>query len=102
MRLVDVGVGVVNREKADIGVLITLEHPTKPMRSEAAGAGFYESPVWRKERYPRLQILTVEDLLEGKRIAYPPSQHVNVTFKKAPRATGKKAEALDLPFEDDD
>ena len=77
--------GVVEREKAAIGVLITLEQSTKPMRTEAAGAGFYNSPWGTK--HPILQILTVEDLLNGKGIDYP--HHTNLTFKRAPRkATG--------------
>ena len=77
--------GVIEREKAEIGVLISLEEPTKHMRTEAAGGGFYDSP-WGK-RYPKLQILTVGELLEGKGIDYPPSSHVNVTFKKAPKTS---------------
>ena len=77
--------GVVEREKAEIGVLITLQESTKPMRSEAAGSGFYTSP-WGK--HPRLQILTVAELLAGQRVDYPPSQQVNRTFKKAPKKTG--------------
>ncbi|MCC7355461.1 MAG: site-specific DNA-methyltransferase, partial [Anaerolineae bacterium] len=84
---------VVEREKAALGVLITLYEPTKPMRAEAAGTGFYESPVWGK-RYPRLQILTVAELFEDKRIDMPPIGQVNVTFKKAPkskREVGKQA-----------
>ena len=48
--------GVLDREEAEIGVLVTMLEPTKPMRTEAAGAGYYESP-WGK--HPRLQILTV-------------------------------------------
>lgn len=87
--------GVVEREKAAIGVLLCLEEPTKAMRAEAAGAGFYASPGWGK-KYPRLQILTVADLLGGKRIEYPPTRQVNVTFKKAPRAKGPEAEQLTL------
>ncbi|OFX13613.1 MAG: hypothetical protein A2Z18_04455 [Armatimonadetes bacterium RBG_16_58_9] len=75
--------GVVERENAEIGVLITMEEPTKPMRSEAATVGFYDSP-WGS-RHPRLQILTIRELLEGKGVDYPPSRG-NVTFKKAPRA----------------
>ena len=63
------------------------------MRSEAAGAGFYKSP-WGQ--HPRLQILTIAELLEGKRIDYPPSRQVNVTFKKAPRAKQGKPEQLHL------
>ena len=78
--------GVVEREKAAIGVLIAMEDPTKPMRVEAASAGFYESP-W-KTKHPRIQILTVGELLEGKGIDAPPSHDVR-TFKKAPRARRK-------------
>ncbi len=77
--------GVVEREKAEIGVLITMQEPTHPMRSEAAGAGFYESPGWGK-KYPKMQILTVEELLNGKEIDMPPLGEVSVTFKKAQRA----------------
>lgn len=77
--------GVLDREKAAIGVLISLEEPTKPMRTEAAGAGFYESPTWKK-RYPRLQLLTISELLSGKGVAYPPSRQVNVTYRRAPKA----------------
>ena len=92
--------GVVEREKAVIGVLLTLDEPTKAMRTEAASAGFYTSP-WGK--HPRLQILTVEDLLTGKTIDRPPAQ-ASATFKRAPRAKspGAKAQALDFTAESDD
>ena len=56
--------GVIEREKAEIGVLITMQEPTQPMRTEAAGSGFYDSP-WAT-RHPRLQLLTVEELLGGQ------------------------------------
>ena len=56
--------GVIDRENAQIGVLISMDPATKPMRAEAASAGFYKAP-WGKE-YPRLQLLTVEDLLSAK------------------------------------
>jgi len=85
--------GVVEREKAAIGVLISIEKPTKPMRAEAASGGFYKSP-WHKEPYPRLQIITIEELLNGKRIDCPPLGQVNVTFKKAPKAKDAPAEQL--------
>jgi hypothetical protein len=81
--------GVVDRENAEIGVYITLRPPTKPMVKEAASAGFYDSP-WGK--HPRLQILTIEDLLGGKQIDYPPVTGANVTFKKAPKAAKAEAE----------
>ena len=86
--------GVVEREKAVIGVLLTLDEPTKAMRTEAASAGFYTSP-WGK--HPRLQILTVEDLLTGKGLDRPPAQ-ASATFKRAPKAkaAGAKPQALDF------
>jgi site-specific DNA-methyltransferase (adenine-specific) len=89
--------GVLDREKAEIGVLISFEEPTTPMRKEAASAGFYTSP-WGK--HARLQLLTVEDLLTGKGIDRPPT---NTTFKKAPKAEGKtaKKQALDFGAEPD-
>jgi len=89
--------GVIEREKAEIGVFICMQRPTKPIRTEAASAGFYKSP-WQKEPYPRLQILTIEELLNGKRIDCPPLGQVNVTFKKAPKAKGKATEQPELEY----
>ena len=81
--------GVVDREKAAIGLLITMEDPTAPMRKEAASAGFYDSPWGTK--HPHIQILTVGELLEGKTLDAPPSRDIR-TFKKAPRASRKSKE----------
>ncbi len=81
--------GVVEREEAALGLLITLEDATQPMRGEAAAAGFYLSP-WTQKNHPRMQVLTVEQLLAGKRVDMPPVRHTNVTFKKAPKATGRE------------
>lgn len=71
--------GTVERESAAMGVFITLEEPTKPMGKEAVSAGFYHSPGWGKA-YPRIQILTIEELLHGVGVKMPP-QHG--TFKEA-------------------
>ena len=87
--------GVLDRESAEIGVFITLQEPTRDMKREVFDAGFYDSPGWNK-RYPRLQILTIKELLEGKNIDYPPSRQVNVTFKRAPRAQSEGPENLSL------
>ena len=87
--------GVVDRENAEIGVLITMQEPTKQMRAEAASGGFYKSPVWG-ERYPKLQIITIEELLEGKSIEMPPVGQVNVTFKKAPKSSSNKGSQPEL------
>jgi hypothetical protein len=59
-----------------------MQEPTQPMRAEAAGLPAYFSPGWN-QHYPRLQILTVAELLEGNKIDMPPIGQVNVTFKKA-------------------
>jgi hypothetical protein len=85
--------GVIEREKAQIGVLITLGKPTRAMKSEAASGGLYDSP-WGT-RHPKVQILTVEELLGGKRIDYPPTRG-DVTFKKAPKAEGEKPSTVPL------
>lgn len=93
--------GVLDRERAQIGVLLCLEEPTRGMRKEAAAAGFYASVEWgtEKHNYPRLQILTIADLLEGKRIDMPaPRQTASSTFRKAPRAKGKKATTTRFDF----
>jgi hypothetical protein len=77
------GEPVVDTEKAQIGVLISLQEPTQPMRTTAAGAGFYESP-WGT--HPRLQVLTIGEILAGKKIDMPPLGQVNRTFRRAPTA----------------
>jgi len=91
--------GVLDREKAAIGVLISMQKPTSPVKTEAVTAGFYESAVWG-QKYPRIQLLTVAELLAGKKVEMPPIQQVNNTFKKAPRHKGphqaRQVEA-DLP-----
>lgn len=61
---------VIEREKSDIGVFITLEKPTRPMIEEAAKMGFYHSPLGKD--YPRIQITTVEDIFQGKLPDIPP------------------------------
>jgi len=74
--------GVMEREQAPIGVLITLEEATRPMLQEAAGGGFYEPEHFPGKQYPRLQLLTIADLLAGREVQYP---------RMAPAATVKRA-----------
>jgi site-specific DNA-methyltransferase (adenine-specific) len=78
--------GVVDREDAELGVLISLREPTPAMRTEAASAGFYHSGsegvgTWGK--HPRLQLLTIKELLDGKRVDMPPMSG-SLTFPKMP------------------
>lgn len=69
---------------AAIGALITLRDPTKPMLTEAAATGFYESKEF-PGHYPRLQILTIAELLAGNKLEYP--AHRIETIAKAERKT---------------
>jgi site-specific DNA-methyltransferase (adenine-specific) len=86
---------VIEREKAEIGVLISMDEPTQLMRTEAASAGFYTSPS-SGVKHPRLQILTVEELLAKKGIDYPGTRELNLTFKRAGRAKAKDEENREL------
>ncbi|MBU2611822.1 MAG: restriction endonuclease [Chloroflexi bacterium] len=72
--------GVVEREEAAIGAFVTLEPPSNDMVTEAVSVGYFTSKTWQKD-YPRIQILTVEDLLAGNGIDMPPSSYG--TFKQA-------------------
>jgi site-specific DNA-methyltransferase (adenine-specific) len=76
--------GTIEREGAQIGALLTLEDPTGPMLEEAAAAGFYlpEYRLSNTERYAKIQILTIADLLGGKNIEAP--RYRDITFKQAP------------------
>ena len=77
-------VGVITREKAAIGVLITLQHPTKPMLTEAANAGFYKS---KHGNHPKIQILTIDELFDGKSIDKPGTSFLQKPQKRAQRKT---------------
>jgi len=59
---------VVDREKAKIGVFITLAEPTKPMNTEAVKTGFYETLYGK---YPKIQILTIAELFAGRKPNIP-------------------------------
>jgi site-specific DNA-methyltransferase (adenine-specific) len=86
--------GVVEREKAQIGVFITLQEPTSGMKTEAVSSGFYWSPGWNKN-YPKVQILTIKEFLEGKGIDYPPK--TSITFKKAEKHKFEIGQQLIIP-----
>jgi site-specific DNA-methyltransferase (adenine-specific) len=81
--------GTVEREGAAIGVFITLEEPSQDMKTEAASSGYYHSLLWDRD-YPRIQILTIEELLNGKEIDMPPVKS-RKTFKQAKRITKSDA-----------
>jgi site-specific DNA-methyltransferase (adenine-specific) len=80
---------VVDREKAKIGVFITLAEPTKPMLTEAIKAGYYETDFGK---YPKIQILTVEELFAGKQPQIPLVD--SSAFKKAAVESTQKQSKL--------
>ena len=76
--------GDMDREEAEIGLFITLETPTRPMEAEATSAKFYTPEHFPDNHYPRIQILTIEELLSGARADYP-RLAPDTTFRRAPR-----------------
>jgi DNA modification methylase len=74
--------GTVEREAASIGFFVTLEEATKEMNLEAATAGLYHSDLWNRD-YPKLQILSIRQLLAGVKPELPPS--VQPTYAQARR-----------------
>lgn len=94
-------VGVVEREKAAIGVLLSLNPPTQAMRQEASSLPPYQSKELGSKAYPRIQLLTIEEILGGKSVECPQFARWegNVTLKKAPKTemtnkTGSKVPKL--------
>ena len=74
--------GDIDREKAAIGLFITLAEPTQPMKIEAAAAGHYDNPSHGS--FPKIQILTIEGLLNGtERPNFVDMSYGKQTFKKA-------------------
>ncbi len=82
---------VVEREQAKMGLFITLATPTDPMNKEAVTAGFYEAPNG-KDQYRKIQIVTIGDLLEGKKPDLPPQDPSS--FLQAPREDDAEQLAL--------
>jgi site-specific DNA-methyltransferase (adenine-specific) len=81
--------GVLEREKAELGAFISLKPATRDMIKEAVSAGFYESQHYGK--FPKLQILTVEEILNGAKLQYPQTG-ASGTFKRAERQSKSRTE----------
>ncbi len=78
--------GDMERENAEMSLLITLRPPTKPMLDEAASAGFYTPEAYPDRQFPRVQIATIEDILNGNGPAIPQlGLSQPPTFRRAPR-----------------
>ena len=79
--------GAVEREKAAMGLFITLEEPTRAMNEEAVSAGFYHSDLWQRD-YPKIQIRTIADLLEGRDFDLPPHSSMYQPAQRVQRSKG--------------
>jgi len=81
--------GTIERDKAPIGVLLTMHEPSPQMRAEAAKAGPWKSPTWQRE-YPKIQILTVAEAFAGKRVEYPGQDMTQQTAEAEPEQPPKR------------
>ncbi len=82
---------VIERERAQIGVFITLAPPTREMEKETVKAGYYETEFGK---YPKIQIFTVAELFEGKRPQIPLVDTSG--FRKAARESSASQGKLEL------
>ena len=78
----------MEREKADLALFVTLQSPSRPMQQEALQAGFYAPEAFPDHNFPKVQILTIEELLTGGRPEYP-RYAPQATFQRAPRRRSK-------------
>jgi hypothetical protein len=82
----------VDQEGAKMGVFLTLELPTKGMVTQAASAGFFKTDYGQ---FPKIQIVTVEELFGPSNPLHLPWQDTSV-FKKAKREPTATQSKLDL------
>ena len=83
-------VGVVEREKAAMGLFISLESPTRDMRQEAASAGFYHSDLWQRD-FAKIQLRTVGEMLSGQGFDLPPRPGDYQPAQRVRRPQGRQA-----------
>ena len=86
---------MVEREKAALGLFITLEEPTRDMRTEAASGGFFHSDLWNQD-YPRIQLRTVAQLLEGQSFELPPRRPMYQPAERVRHQEGRQASLEEL------
>ena len=87
--------GTVEREQAALGLFITLEEPTRDMRTEAVSAGFYRSDIWQRD-YPKLQLRTIAELLANNPFEVPQHASMYQAAQRVQRTQGRQA-AFDHP-----
>ncbi|MEP7354303.1 MAG: DNA methyltransferase [Acidobacteriota bacterium] len=85
---------VREREGAEIALFISLEKPTAGMLRDAAAAGLYTS--YNDQKFPRVQLLTIENLLAKAQRAEHPDYEPDINFKRAASEPAGKQGNLDL------
>lgn len=80
------------REGAEFGILITMSAPTKSMRDEVTAAGKYCHPLLNRDD-DRIQIVTVEEILAGKRLNLPMAR-TDAVKSALPLSSGDAQESL--------
>jgi hypothetical protein len=85
-------IGAVESQRAAMGVFVCLRNPTKRMIEAANHSGSYEHPA-NRQRFPKTQIITVAELLDGKRPDMPPTL---LPYFQAPRRQTPDGEQLGL------
>jgi adenine specific DNA methylase Mod len=86
--------GTVEREGAEMGILVTLGEPTKAMLTEASGHGFVSKSA--HGRLPRIQITTAQDLLDRRLPKMPPIP--KPADQEPRRKSAKDRDQLELLF----
>jgi len=84
--------GTVEREQAAAGLFVTLAEPTREMLREASAAGLFETSFGR---HPKIQIVTVRELLAGMKPDLPALGR-GEGFRRAPREKGPGAEQIGM------
>ena len=82
--------GVVEREKAAMGLFISLEEPTRDMCAEEASGGFYHSDLWQQD-FPKIQLRTIGELLSGRGFDLPQRQPSYQPAERVRRREGTQA-----------
>ena len=88
--------GVVEREKAAMGLFITLEEPTKAMLTEAASGGLFHSHIWNRD-YPKIQIRTISQMLQGPGFDLPPVPSAYQSAQRIRPSMGEQGMLMERP-----
>ena len=87
--------GTVQTQKAQMGVLITMAEPTSGVLDAVNHGGTYTWPV-NGQTFPRVQVITIRELLVGKR---PQMPALITPYAQAARAPDQ-SEQIGLDFEE--